>query len=529
VTSPRDHIDDWLEHDVSPLSPPPGSLDRIRRRARQRKTRQATFAAAGCAVILAAAVTVPQIVSGARQSGQHRPISLGNSPVATQPAGTESPTPDATGSRLHEVDRTRLSTTTSGVPVPANFEPTSVTFVGNGTGGVVGAVIGQAGIPGHCRTSDCTSLAGTSTYGQSWYGVSAPIAPEPDGGVGVSQLRFANLSDGWAYGPAMWETTGGGWPWQQESTDGYRVIDVEAVPASQVNGVTEPARAFAVFGACSGTGSDYAAHCSSYSLWTSVAGSLSWTPVSVPAGYDQMASASSAAPILVISANATGYLLTPSGAVLTGPTTGGAWRLAGQAPCTPSASAQTASTETSSAQAGDAGSAGSDGSGGTGGSGDAGSSGDTGSVSASPPVTGSGAEFAAGPQLLLSCQSSAAAAQVTLYTSAAGASWQQVGSLTVSGTPTSLASSASDRVVLATTTGIEYSADGGRKWQAATFASAGSGTTGTDRSGPPGGFSYVGMTSGTLGVAVPADSGLGAIYVTHDGGKIWRPSTVAGG
>ncbi len=47
MASPRDPVDDWLERQVTPLSPPPGTLDRIRHRARRRKVRQVTVAAAG--------------------------------------------------------------------------------------------------------------------------------------------------------------------------------------------------------------------------------------------------------------------------------------------------------------------------------------------------------------------------------------------------------------------------------------------------------------------------------------------------
>ena len=100
------------------------------------------------------------------------------------------------------------------------------------------------------RPSDCTSLAGTSDYGSSWYGVSAPVAPGPDGSTGVSQLRFANIRDGWAFGPALYETSGGGWPWHKEDTFGQRVIDVEAAAAGTP---------IAVFATCAGTGPDYAA------------------------------------------------------------------------------------------------------------------------------------------------------------------------------------------------------------------------------------------------------------------------------
>ena len=473
MTSPRDPIDDWLGADVTPLSPPPGSLARIRQRARRRKTRQATFAAAGCAVILAAGVATPQVISALRQPGHRNPpVAIGSTAPSVQPSSSRNtPKPEITKyTQLRQ--RTHLSTTTSKTLPPANFRPTSVTFVGNGSGGVVGAVIGQAGPP--CATSVCTSLAGTSNYGQSWYGVSAPVAPGPSGSSGVSQLRFANLRDGWAYGPALYETSGGGWPWHHEDTHGQRVIDVEAAPA----------RAFAVFGTCSGTDSNYPASCTSFSLWTSVPGTRTWTQVSVPAAYQQMQSTSSAAPLLVIS-RSTGYLLTPSGEVLSGPAThaGGPWSAVGMAKCKPA------------------------------------------SLAAAGQAAQSATQLAAGPDLLLACGTPTASGRfaAAIYTSANGAAWQSASSVTVKGTPMSLASAgtgqmATATVVLATAGGIKYSADGGRSWQAARFTPAPA----------AGGFSYVGMTNATQGVAVPADPNLHEIYVTSDGGKTWQPSPITG-
>lgn len=482
MASPRDPVDDWLEREVTPLSPPPGTLDHIRHRARRRKTRQATVAAAGCAVVLAAAVVTPQLVSSGHQTGT-RP----NPPVAVAPAsspavqsnGVNTPAPDTTQSTQLQQHTTLTNSWT--VP-PPNFQPTSVTFVGDGKGGVVGAVIGQAGTPGHCATPDCTSLAGTSSYGTSWYGVSAPVAPGPDGSTGVSQLRFANLSDGWAYGPALYQTSNGGSSWAQENTHGQRVLDVEAVAG----------RAFAVFGTCSGAGPDYAARCTSYSLWTSVAGSTTWTAAGVPAAYQQMASAASPdAPLLVISGGTTGYLLTPSGAVLSGPAAGGSWQLADiKAPCAPGINA--AGTTSSASTTG----------------------------SASGQSSQAGAQLAAGPSLLLTCDTPATGggSHVVLYTSSNGAAWPQGGSVTVAGTLTSLASASAGQAVLATTAGIEYSASQGGTWRAARFAG----------SVPAGGFSYVGMTDATQGVAVPANAALGEVWVTSNGGKTWRPSPISG-
>jgi len=484
VADPRDEVDDWLAGEVTPLYPPAGSLERIRRRARQRRTRQATVTVACCAVVLAAAVAAPKLILAAtgHHAGHHGPppVALGSSPPSVgqpTPNASNARTPDQHGNATQDRQRTTLTHSWTGPP--ANFQPASVTFVGTGSGGVLGAVIGQAGIPGKCATKNCTSLAGTANYGASWYGVSAPLAPGPDGSTGVSQLRFANLADGWAYGPALYATTHSGWPWFKESTDGQRVIDLEVAPAQG------QASAFAVFGTCSGSGPDYAANCSSYSLWTSLAGSTSWRLAYLPAAYQQMKSTTSAAPLLVISSGSpgsdTGYLITPSGVILSGPAyagSGAMWGKVGTAPCKPGPADPAART------------------------------------AASP-----GAQLTNGPELLLACDGLAGSGKATvLYRSTDGTSWQSDGPVPATGTPTSLTSAVTGQAVLATTTGIWYLAGAGKTWQAA----------GIRGGAPVGGFTYVGMTTGSQGVAVPADTHLGEIYVTSDGGQTWVPSPISG-
>ncbi len=463
MTDPRDQLDDWLATEVTPLRPPAGTLDQIRRRARRRKSRQLVFASAACAVVLGGAIAAPQIAGSLRASHQ-TPVASQVSPPGTQaPAtrptsGTASAASQSAGP-IQLQQRSTLSATTSGTIPPRHFQPTSVTFVGTGQGGLVGAVIGQAGPP--CATADCTSLAGTSSYGAHWYGVSAPVAPGPSGDAGVSQLRFANMKDGWAFGPALYETTGGGWPWQQVNTGGQRVIDLEAAGQD----------ALAIFATCAGSGASYASDCTSFALYEGSAGSTTFSPVPVPAAYQHMSTSQPASAELVIAAG-TGYLLTPSGAVLSGPVSGGAWTLAGQAPCAPAA------------------------------------------------ATPGGALLAAdAQQLLLTCppQAGVAGDQIALYTSATGASWQLVDPVPVSGGPTSLSLAVGGQDVLATTSGLYYSADGGKTWRAASL----------DGGAPPGGFSYVGMTTAALAVAVPAQASLGEVYVTTDGGRTWSPSPIA--
>jgi photosystem II stability/assembly factor-like uncharacterized protein len=99
-----------------------------------------------------------------------------------------------------------------------------------------------------------------------------------------------------------------------------------------------------------------------------------------------------------------------------------------------------------------------------------------------------------------------------------GTSWkQQATGLAAGGKVTSVAAAQGDVVVVATTSGIEYSADGGTSWRVAGYSAG---------TAPSGGFSYVGMTSGRLGVAVPEDTGLHAIFISTDGGRTWRLSPI---
>jgi hypothetical protein len=464
VTDRHDPVDAWLEREVTPLRPPPGSLDRIRTRARRRKRNQAFVAAAGCAVIVGAAAAVPQIASALQGSpgpGHTTPPVAAGSPAPTpQPSSPASNAPESVRATPNPQHSTLTPGTLAADPVPAGFQPTSVTFTGTGTGGVVGAVIGQAG-DGKCASEYCTSLAQTPDYGTHWYGLSAPLTGLPQGDTGVSQVRFLNLRDGWAFGPGLWETTGGGWPWHQENISGMRVIDLEG--AGQ--------RAFAVFAACLGTNADYARNCNSFSLYTSAAGSTSWSPVAVPPAFRNMTTSTPSTASLVIASGTppTAYLLTPSGQVLSGPVSGGSWSLSGQAPCAPGP-----------AQANGA------------------------------PAD---AQLAAGSTLLLACDS---AQQTTIYSSADGASWKKVAVVPVSGSATSLAATSTGQVVLGTTQGLYYSADGGRHWRAASVAAS-----------PAQGFSYVGMTDATQGVALPADASLGEVFVTSDGGQTWVASPVS--
>jgi hypothetical protein len=473
----RDPVDDWLNAQVEPLSPAPGSFERIRRGARRRKAGRAAAAAAGVLIVVAAGVAVPRIATSlqGRASRPSRPVAAAP-PTASPspgPTGTGGGTPSG-GSSGQVIAGSALSATSSGQPVPANFRPTSVTFVST----EIGAVIGQALTPGHCATQYCTSLAGTSDYGRAWYGVSAPRTGEPYGSSGVSQIRFLDLSDGWAFGPQLWVTHDGGASWKQESTGGMRVTDLETVGD----------RAFALFAACTGSGASYGAACTSFSLYSSLDTSDQWLPVPGAGGLGlpQTAATRAASASLVLTGGPTtgqGYLLAPSGELLSGPLTGAAWAVAGrQEPCLPGAPG--------------------------------------------PDGQPTGALLAAGSDhLILVCGGAASTAgdsqtKVVMQSSDGGTSWSPVGGAPSAGIATSLAAAQGNLVVLATDAGLYLSDNGGTSWRLAEPGPAGA-------AAGQRGFAYVGMTSQFDGVALPADAGLHEVFITTDGGGTWQAYRVS--
>jgi hypothetical protein len=355
----------------------------------------------------------------------------------------------------------------TGNPVPPNFQPTSVTAVSARTM----FVIGQAGTPGQCATQYCTSVARTQDEGGSWEGLPAPLTGAPDGASGVGQIRFLEGINGWAFGPELWATHNGGETWTRISTHGQRVIDVETVGK----------RAFAIEADCTGTGQAYAAQCTNFTLYSTPATANHWTPVGASTTDVNKEGAFGSAALVLTGTR--GYLLAPNGTLYAGPVTGTApWKEAGRIPC-PVGLAALDGTPT-------------------------------------------GAVFGAlGPQnLILSCETKA------IYQSAdGGASWQQTAAgptaaATGAATPTTavianaIAASETESVILATSQGIQALPSSTSGWHAAKL----NGTA------PAAGFSFVGMTTPTRGIALPADPQDGIVWFTTDGGLSWTPSQVQG-
>lgn len=254
-------------------------------------------------------------------------------------------------------------------------------------------------------------------------------------------------------------------------------------------------RAFALFGRCTSTGSDFAAGCADLTLESTVAGSKRLD----------------AAATLVL-AGSRGYLLAPDGTLYTGPTGGGPWQPVGGVP--------DAVTATDSAATGSS------------------ASGEVSCLPGAPQPDGlpSGALLpaASGTDLVWACNDatgsavgatgatgSAAAGSpggTAVFTSPdGGRSWQHAATAP-GATVTWLAAQPGGEVVAATTGGVDVSHDGGASWQ----------VVAQPPTGPAGGFGYGGMTGVEQGVAVPADATEHAAWFTFDGGATWQRSSIAG-
>jgi hypothetical protein len=332
----------------------------------------------------------------------------------------------------------------------------------------------------------------TNNTGQTWSGVNASDTGTGAAVTGVSGVRFLNSADGWAYGPELWYTANGSATtatWTKADTGGQVVTDLE----------TAGNRAYAVFATCPPnlTWADIAHQCTSYTLKTSVAGSGTWTDVAgLPATMTpNPVDGGRAVLVLANGAGAAGagegFLVTPQNVLYAGALDGGAWRAVTSLPCTPGQSYLNNGIER-------------------------------------PLLLATAGLLANGQvRLALSCshENEPVGVDTVLWLSSdSGQTWTRQAQLgpdgvAAIGVPASMSAVGNQSVILATSTGIYTAAlSGGSAWQPATISG----------SVPASGFSYVGMTTFTQGVAIGDPAGP-QIWMTSDGGATWAPRPITSG
>jgi hypothetical protein len=506
---PADHeldpLERWLNRQVQPLPPPPGTFELITKRARRRKVRKALISVASAAAVAAAiGVVVPLSTTlhlTTTSSGSN--VAAANSAPSPSPQsqsalGRATKTPTAAAASSTAAAGTAGGTAggkASTGPLPANYVPSSVTWDSTSTGWV----LGPAGTPGHCDNADpsiCTSIARTDDGGQTWHGLPAPSTTD------VTGLRFLNATYGWAYGPQLWATDDGGDHWHPVSTGTLSVPQLETV-----NG-----RAYALFADCRNIDGNLDAACTAYTLKTATAGSDNWVAVSglpgdLTGGAADLTAAAGQQDAAILelagptgSQPATGYLVAPDGTLYAGPLDGTAWHQVATLPCTPGP--------------------------GNGGGGQP----------QALQLTPDGATASGEGRLAMVCtQTTAGAGTTSVYRSNdGGANWTRqadVKSMPATSVPQSLTALPDGTLILAALAngggtgggvagsglsgGIYLLSPGATQWTAATLSGSAVWET-------PVGFTYVGMTSATQGVALSGDPSQHAIWMTTSGGRTWQ-------
>ncbi|MDA8069618.1 MAG: hypothetical protein M0T77_13575 [Actinomycetota bacterium] len=115
------------------------------------------------------------------------------------------PAPVLTAARAAALAARAGSYTTAGA-VPAGFQPRSFTAISETDWWLLGSA--------PCGRRMCTAIVHTTDGGPVFTRVGAPPTR------GVSQVRFANARDGYAYGPQLWTTTDGGRRWSEDELFG---------------------------------------------------------------------------------------------------------------------------------------------------------------------------------------------------------------------------------------------------------------------------------------------------------------------
>ena len=192
--------------------------------------------AAVVALAVAAIVLRPAVLP---QTGDTSPLastptlpSSAPTPVPSNLIATLSPTAAPTNSLAPTPTLTPTTQPLAGAPVPAGFRPMSVTFVSTQQGWVLGSA--------PCATGRCPAIARTIDGGKTWTTIDAPkttIGSEPGvdvSGKGITGIRFADLRDGWAFGPELWATHDGGKTWKR--LDPFSGGAVVALASSHGNG-----------------------------------------------------------------------------------------------------------------------------------------------------------------------------------------------------------------------------------------------------------------------------------------------------
>jgi photosystem II stability/assembly factor-like uncharacterized protein len=256
------------------IEPGADALDRIHAGARRRQQHRALSSG------LAAAAVVAVVATGVALRPIHHPAQVVAGASSTNPSGTapntvlNRPASPGPSTALHSATKAapavssavpNVATIPAGGGLPKGFVPISVTSDHTNTFWVLGHA--------PCAKTTCTALTKTTDGGKTFTQVGAPpsaLVPDALGNIDVfgaatvSDVRFVDSSNGWAYGGGLWQTTDGGQHWAKVSIAGS--VQQLAVASGR-------AWAVVLLDAPAATGPSYAVYSSTYpdGTWTEAA------------------------------------------------------------------------------------------------------------------------------------------------------------------------------------------------------------------------------------------------------------------
>src|SRR5450759_5162413 len=193
------------------------------------------FSLASAAIVTIVIVGALSLRGGGNGTNPSTPPTGASSVVAGTPTQTPSQSSSASSPTLSPSivavapSPTPSATSVSPDAIPADFQPLSVTFVSADMGWVLGSA--------SCGSNTCPVVVRTLDGGRTWQRSAAPdtslvATGDYQAGSGVSNLRFADPLDGWAFGPGLWATHDGGKTWKQLTIPGLPGAAVAALEAS---------------------------------------------------------------------------------------------------------------------------------------------------------------------------------------------------------------------------------------------------------------------------------------------------------
>jgi hypothetical protein len=270
------------------------AVDRVHAGARRRQRRRNAASSASVVAIIAiaaagialrphnhaAVTTAASQTPTVTRSAETSPSSAASAPAiaSSAPASTAPSSPATT---FFAPNIAAAQTIPLGGRPPTGFVPISVTAVSDARYWVLGHA--------PCGVDTCTAIAKTVDGGKSFTEIGAPasaVVPDVPGNIDVfgvntiSDIRFVDSLNGWAYGGGLWQTTDGGTTWNAVPQIGLPVERL-AVASGHVWAIV------LAFGAAGGVGP-------AYDLYTTTYPNGSWTKV------DSAGSFGPALPVLAV-------------------------------------------------------------------------------------------------------------------------------------------------------------------------------------------------------------------------------------